>query len=236
MNQKRNIDTLIKRVREELRAEGSDGAGYSSFIVIDALNSALDDLSEIFTIRDVVEFTTEADKNTYDLTDITGFAGIIYDIIRVEYDGNLTHGAVIDEYLDKHINDEGPVREWFLWGTALTLIGEIEAEKEVKLWVNRAPKHLPYDGKESTPETPRYADEALIAFAISVCYRESKEYERANYHHGIYREIKQNLTRRAIPQGQKDALPIMQDSYAGPFRSPRGFTWTDKNPRGRWHD
>ena len=92
---RRNIETIMRRVREELRAEGPDGAGYSDFIIIDAINSALDDLSGVFTIRDEMEFTTETGVNTYDLKEV--LPSEIVDIIRVEYDGVKTRGRQIDQ-------------------------------------------------------------------------------------------------------------------------------------------
>jgi len=228
---RRNTDTLIRRIREELRADGPDGAGYSDFIIIDAINSALDDLSGIFTIRDTVEFTTRAGENTYNLAEETGVE--IVDIIRIEYDGNKTSGKRIDPYLDLTVSTEGPVREWFLWGKSITFVGEVEDNKTVRLWITRAPKKI--NTRDDVPELPGYADEAIVAYAVSVCYRESKDYDRANYHYSIYLGQKNELLRRGIPQGQKDGLSVMRDSYMGPFRPYlwRGYVRTDKNPGGR---
>lgn len=228
---RRNTDTLIRRIREELRADGPDGAGYSDFIIIDAINSALDDLSGIFTIRDTAEFTTRAGENTYNLAEETGVE--IVDIIRIEYDGNKTSGKRIDPYLDLTVSTEGPVREWFLWGKSITFVGEVEDNKTVRLWITRAPKKI--STRDDVPELPSYADEAIVAYAVSVCYRESKDYDRANYHYSIYLGQKNELLRRGIPQGQKDGLSVMRDSYMGPFRPYlwRGCVRTDKNPGGR---
>ena len=227
---KRNIEAIIRRVREELRAEGADGAGYSDFIIVDGLNSALDDLSEIFTIRDVLTFNTTAGQNSYDLNDVV--SAEIFNTIRVSYDGTRIEGKQIDDYLDIDAPEDGAVRYWFLWGSHLTLIGEVEGDKEIKLWVNRAPQHLDAGNAEMVPDTPRFADEALIAFTVSVCYRESKDYNRANYHYGIYLRQKDDLLKRAVPQGQRDFNPNMRDSYWGPFRPRRG-TWWDSVGGGR---
>jgi len=225
---RRTVEYLIKRVREELRAEGADGAGYSDFIILDGLNTALDDLSSIFVIRDVDTITSVADQHDYDLLDLLGME--VFEIIRITYDGNLMKGKSIDHYLKKDIKNEGPVRSWFLWGTQLTLIGEVEADKEVKIWLNRGPKFL--QGKDDIPDTPRYADEALIAYAMSICYRESKDYERANYHYRIFGHQKNALLQRAVPQLQRDFQTQMRDSYQGPHRGSKRFFWTDTNPRG----
>lgn len=225
---RRNIETILRRVREELRAEGPDGAGYSDFIIIDAINSALDDLSGVFTIRDEMEFTTETGVNTYDLKEV--LPSEIVDIIRIEYDGVKTRGQQIDQFIEATVTTEGAVREWLLWGKKLTLIGEVEGGKTVKLWVTRPPKRI--EDRNSLPETPGYADEAIIAYAVSVCYRESKDYDRANFHYSVYLGQKNELIKRAVPQAQKDVLPRMRDSYAGPFKSTRGFVRTDRNPGG----
>lgn len=227
---RRNVELLIRRVREELRADGPDGAGYSDFIIMDAINSALDDLSGIFTIRDQVEFTTEEGVIKYDLEEVLGIE--VVDIIRVDYDGTRIPGKQIDPFMDTLLLGEGKVREWFLWGKQLTLVGKVEAGKTIKLWITRPPKRLRLAG--DTPETPSYADEAIIAYAISVCYRESKDYDRANFHYSVYVGQKGDLLRKAVPQMQKDSLPVMRDSYAGPFRQRRGFVRTDRNPGGRY--
>ena len=219
MNKRRTVEYLIKRVREELRAEGPDGAGYSDFIIIDALNAGLDELSSIFTIRDTAVFNTTASQQSYDLEEILDVE--IFKIIRVAYDGNVMKGTVIDEYLDKDVKDEGPVRTWFLWGNELTLVGEVEADKEVTLWVNRGPRFL--RDKDDVPDTPRYMDEALVAFAIAVCYRESRDYERANFHYRIFINQKREMVRRTIPQGHRDHLPVMQDQYSKSFQGNKKF-------------
>ncbi len=227
---RRNVEALVRRVREELRAEGVDGAGYSDFIIVDGINSALDDLSEVFTIRDVVTFTTIEGQNEYNLKQVV--SSEIYHIIKVTYDGEETFGRQLDSYMDVPDPEEGAVRTWFLWGSHLTFVGDVEADKEVKLWITRAPEHISADNTDWVPETPSMADEALVAYTISVCYRESKDYERANYHYRIYLRQKDSLMKRAVPQGQRDFNPNMRATYWGPFRPRRG-TWWD-SLRSRW--
>ena len=229
---RRTVELLMRRVREELRADGPDGSGYSDFIIIDAINSALEDLSGIFTIRDTIEFETTAGQNSYDLG--SGEEAEILNIIRVEYDGNKTTGRQIDTFLDMAVPTDGPVREWFLWGKQLTFIGGVEGGKSVRLWITRPPKRIATKG--DVPETPGYVDEALVAYAISVCYRESKDYDRANYHYAIYSAQKNDLLRRAVPQGQRDHMAVMRSSYMGPFRQRRGFVRTDRNPGGSYNE
>jgi len=231
---KRNVETVIKRIREELRAEGADGAGFSDFIIVDAINSALDDLSDTFTVRDLLDFNTTT-ENTYNLRTVVDAE--IYTLLRVSYDGKVIDSVQIDDYLSMVNPEEGPVRQWFLWGDHLTLVGNVEGNKEVKMWVLRAPAHIDPHTPTMVPDTPRHADEAIISFAMSICYRESREYERANYHYGIFLRQKENLLRRSVPQGQGDHNPQMRSIYWGTFRpsSAGGWTppaWTDTNPGG----
>ncbi len=230
---RRDIEYLTKRIREELRAEGPDGAGYSDFLILDAMNSALEDLGEVFPVRDTVTFVTTTTEGTvdssYTLSDSIDLSSLI-NILKVEYDGKVISNMSISKYLETTIKDEGDVNYWVLWGNAFILLGEVETAKTVTLWVTRAPNKL--QDKGDIPETPSYADEAIVAYALSVCYRESKDYERANYHYGIFLKQKDNILRRAIPQGQREALPMMNDSYCGPFRSVQTSQRTDTNPGG----
>ncbi len=227
----RNADTLLRRVREELRAEGPDGAGYSDFIILDAINFALTDLASIFTIRDNIQFECYQGENIYDLSNELKQSGIeIFNIIRVEYGGKKIAGKQIDFYLEKDILTEGPVKEWFLWGNKLILIGQVEDEN-INLWITRAPKRL--NLRDDVPEIPSYADEALVAYAVSVCYRESKDYDRANYHYSIYIAQRDDILRKAIPQKQKSSFSVMKDSYMKPFHSARRVGRSDTNPGGR---
>ena len=224
---RRDIETLMRRIREELRAEGPDGAGYSDFLIMDAMNSAIEDIGEVFPIRDTLDIESVEFTNNYSIHQYA-----ILDILSVEYDGRLLRHIELKEYLNKTINNEGDVREWLLWGSALILTGEIEDEKNIKVWFTRTPKKI--EAKGDIPETPSYVDEAIVAYALSVCYRESKDYQRADYHYGIYLRQKDNVLRRSVPQGQRANMPMMTDSYWGPVGSPERFRKTDTNPGGNW--
>ncbi len=230
---RRDIEYLLKRIREELRAEGPDGAGYSDFLILDAMNSALEDLGEVFPVRDTITFATTTTEgsidSSYNLSTSIDNSSLI-NILKVEYDGKVINNMSISKYLETTIKDEGEVAHWILWGNAFILLGAVETAKTVTLWITRAPAKL--QDKGDIPETPSYADEAIIAHALSVCYREAKDYERANYHYGTFLKQKDNILRRAIPQGQRDALPVMRGSYWGPFRSVQTSTRTDTNPGG----
>lgn len=224
---RRNIESLIKRVREELRAEGPDGAGFSDFLIMDAMNSAMEDMGGVFPIRDTVTFNTEADKYTYDSE--INFDNLLV-IGKVEYDGKLLTNLSLNDYLKLTEKTEGEVNRWVMWGNAITLIGEVEADKVVKLWLTRSPAKI--TDKGDTPELPAYADEAIIAYALSVCYRESKDYDRADYHYGIYLRQKDSVLRRAIPQGHRAKMTVMNDSYWGSFHPVKSSVRTDTNPGG----
>ncbi len=226
----RTLAQFRTRIREELRAEGTDGAGYSDVFLKDALNSAQDDLAALFTFRDTATFTTSEDTYTYDLktkiTDIT-----IENIIRISHDGDILAGIPLDSYLAKDDPEDGDVEQWTLWGNNLTLIGEVEDEKTVKLWVTRAPTELSLDANKS--ELPYYAQEAMIQYAISACYRESRDYERAGFHFSFYQREYNDVRNRVISQGQRDHLPTMRDSYTGPISQRDGVARSDTNPGGR---
>jgi len=222
----RTIETLRKRVREELRAEGPDEAGYSDFIVLHAINSAIQDLAEVFPIRDVEVITTEEDKKEYDLGD-TG----IYKIEKVQYDGKLIDYIATRDYTDIKVDeDTGPVNRWTRYGRKLILVGSVEAGKEISLWVSRSPKRL--EGKDDVPETPDYADEAIIAYALSICSREGRSFDRADYYYRIYLNQKEEVLRRAVPQGQRDSQPKMKDDYWPAFRPSRRVRTSDTRPGG----
>lgn len=222
----RTIETLRKRVREELRAEGPDEAGYSDFIVLHAINSAIQDLAEVFPIRDVEVITTEEDKKEYDLGD-TG----IYKIEKVQYDGKLIDYIATRDYTDIKVDeDTGPVNRWTRYGRKLILVGSVEAGKEISLWVSRSPKRL--EVKDDVPETPDYADEAIIAYALSICSREGRSFDRADYYYRIYLNQKEEVLRRAVPQGQRDSQPKMKDDYWPAFRPSRRVRTSDTRPGG----
>ncbi len=222
----RTVDTLRRRIREELRAEGPDEAGYSDFIVLHAINSAIQDLAEVFPIRDVEVITTEEDKNEYDLGD-TG----IYKIEKVQYSGKLIDYIATRDYAGIIADeDTGPVNRWTRYGRKLSLVGKVEAGKEISLWVSRTPKRL--ENKDDVPETPDYADEAIVAYALSVCSREGRSFDRADYYYRIFLNQKEEVLRRAVPQGQRDSQPKMRDDYWKPFRPSNRVRTSDTNPGG----
>ncbi len=224
----RDLESIVKRIREELRAEGADGAGYSDFFIEDSINKAMYDLAELFTIKDIVTITTTA-EDKYVLKDETSVT--VEDILRVLYDGRRISGISIDTYFALSAPDEGSVENWTLWGDTIILVGEVEAGKELELYVTRAPNPMVEQG--DAPETPYYADEAIAQFAIAACYRESKDYDRASTHFAIYQHQKDIVRRRSTPQGQKDFRVTMRDSYWGPIRDSSGSSRSDTNPGGR---
>lgn len=318
----RTLEEFRLRIREELRAEGAGGGGYSDDFITDALNSAQEDLAALFTFRDIAEFdTTEtAEEWTLDLGGATGgtyelgkqndmvelafdataaqieaaletvfgddnvdvavaadftieftnavresglqsdFSELVaavdpaltqtqeylayeYDlstvitdmvienIIRVTYDGTPLAGIPLDSFLLKKAWKEGEVSQWTLWGSNLTLVGKVVEGVEVRLWVTRAPTELENNADES--ELPYYAQEAMIQYAISACYRESRDYERAGYHQSLYQREYADVRNRALSQGQRDHLPTMRDSYTGPIKGRQGIPRSDTNPGGR---
>ena len=318
----RTLEEFRLRIREELRAEGVGGGGYSDNFIRDALNSAQQDLAALFTFRDIATFdTTEtaeewtldlggAAGGTYELgiennmvelafdataaqiesaledvfgddnvtvavaadfgitftnavresgfqadfSDLVGAVDpaltqtqeylaydydlptvvttmVIENILRITYDGKPLAGIPLDAFLAKTAWKEGSVDQWVLWGSTLTLIGRVVENVEVRLWVTRAPTDLENDPDES--ELPYYAQEAMIQYAISACYRESRDYERAGYHLSLYQREYADVRSRAISQGQRDHLPTMRDSYGGPISQRDGIARSDTNPGGR---
>jgi len=248
---RRNLEELARQVKDEARAYGAQGIEHYSFDFIrTAINNALDTLAGIFTIRDEVSFKTKAveieeeeeneeepkeiGKNEYKLSEILeeNYPEItVENIISVTYDGKQLNMINPERFLKDPIPDEGSVRSFFLWGEKFYLIGEVEPDKEVRLWVTRAPKHLVND--DDVPEVPYYAEEALVHYAISSCYRESRDYERANYHFGIYDRKKQDVIKRANPQGHRTNNARVKDDYFPAFGRERGLPKTDTNPGGR---
>ena len=226
----RNLETLIRRVREELRAEGPDGAGYSDFSIVEAFNSAMYNLAEEFPVKDTITFTTVEDTGEYSLDEVIGDVEF-ENIIRVLYDGKQIRGIALESFFATENPSEGPVEQWVFWGDRFILVGKVEAEKEVKMYITRAPKKLM--DKDDVPETPYYADEALAQYAIAACYRESRDYERANFHYGIFLRLKDSILRRGTPQAQREHRVTMRDSYWGPVRDKDGMDTSDTNPGGR---
>lgn len=223
---RRDVELLLKRVREELRAEGPDAGGYSDWVILDAMNSAIEDLGGVFPVRDVTTITTELATNEYTLE-----VDNLLNILKVEYDGRPITNMDLSDYLEKTVKDEGDVNYWVLWGNKVILLGAVEDAKVVQLWITRTPNLLAERG--DTPETPAFADEAIIAYAVSTCYRESKDYDRANYHYSIYLRQKDSIVRRSIPQGQRTAQTKMSNSYWGTFKGTNIIHRSDENPGGR---
>ncbi len=232
----RNLDTLVRRVREELRAEGPDGAGISDFLVKVAINNALADLSEIFTIRDHVEFDVEEEedepKRDYNLRSVVGDGVELENIIRVTYGDRSLKYMTLDEFLEIDDITDGELRAWTLWGNKIFFIGALEEDYEkFSMYISRGPQQL--TGPDDIPETPYYADEAIVQYAISAAYRESRDYDRANYHYRLYLLSKESLLRRAVPQTQRERQPHMRDSYWGVVEEKSGISRSDTNPGGR---
>jgi len=228
LNKSRNLENLVRTVREELRAEGPDGGGYSDFFIENAINNALADLADIYDIRDTAVITTAEGQNSYDLGELLDHN--FENIIRVDYDGRQLNFISLDEYMGMAVKDEGAVRYCLLWGTNFIITGEVEEDKELTLWYNRSPKLL--DSKDEEPETPFYLDEAIVQYAVSACYREANNYDRANYHFRIYLNQKTKGAKRASPQGQRQRTPKVSDSYWGPFRGRFLSQKSDTNPGG----
>ena len=222
----RNVETLRRRIKEELRAEGPDEAGYSDFMILQGINSAIQDLAEVFPINDVEKITTEEEKKEYDLSDN------IYKIDKVQYDGRMLEYMQTRDYVDYKLDEDvGPVNRWTLYGKKLILIGKVEDDKEISLWVSRSPKRL--ESKDDVPEVPDYADEAIVAYAMSICCREGRSFDRADYYYTIFLNQKQEILRRTVPgQGQSDRKPRARDDYWPAFRPSRRVRTSDTNPGG----
>lgn len=224
---RRNIESLIKRIREELRAEGPDGAGYSDFFIIEELNAALNELSGIYSIRVKTPITTQVNVNEYIVPDF----GTIENIFRVTYDNLLLENISMADYLDKNTTAEGNVTCWLLWGDKIILNGAVLGDKTLELWHSRAP--LPLTSVEQEPEIPQYADTALCQYVIASCYRESRDYDRASTHHRIFLNKKNDLLRRGIPQTQREQWSAVRARYSQPFRgNVKQQQRSDTNPGG----
>lgn len=227
---RRDIESLVRLVREEMRAEGPDGAGLSDFFIAQAINHALGELAEVYPIRDRIEFVTEEDQNDYNLSDLTTDNTIIENILRVTYNGTKLQGIALDDFLDLDNPTDGEVKNWLLWGTSLRLVGEVTDGNRVELWINRSPR--PLDKPKDEPETPYYADPAIIFHVAAACYRETKEFDRANYYHSLFQQKKTELLRRGVPQGQRDFLAGGRKAYYGPIRSRVSLGNHFDNPGG----
>ena len=220
----RTIEDLMKRIREELRAEGPDGVGYSDFIILNGINAGIADLAEVYPVRDTVSFETDKDVNEYDLSDKG-----IYKVDKVEYDSKAINCMDLKHYLDNQsVLTTGNVTSWVLYGKKFILVGDVENEKTVKLWVSRAPALL--DQIDSVFELPDYTLEAVVAYAMSICYRESRNFAQADYYYRVFMNQKDMLLRRAVPQGQRDVQPKMRDDYWGAFRPTKRLRTYPKEP------
>lgn len=226
---RRDLESLVRKIREELRAEGPDGAGFSDFFIEEQINLAIGDLAAIFPIRDSIEVTTTTGQNVYELKDLIPAGAVIENIIKVTYNSKEIKGKTLDEFASIVDKTTGDVSGWFLWGTTLTLIGKIE-EYPLLLWITRAPK--PLANKGDIPETPYYADNAISNYVIAACYRESRDYERASFHFNIFQRDRTLLMTRGIPQQQRDHGLRVRDSYWS-VEGPTSIRRTDTNPGGR---
>lgn len=223
----RDLESLVRIVREEVRAEGPDGGGFTDLFIEDAINEAISGIAEFFPIKDTVELESEEHKNEYELE--TDFE--IENIYYVFYGNSRLTPIDINQYHQIRTKDEGKVSYWTYWGGKLFLTGEIEAEKPIILWITRAPKKL--KDKGDTPEVPYYCDKAIKQYAVSACFRESRDYERANFHYGIYRNELQSIVGRAVPQEGRGTSPMIDDSYFPPVNAGHTVRRTDENPGGR---
>lgn len=228
---RRDVESLLRRVREELRAEGPDGGGWSDFFLLEAMNAAQADLAEEFPIRDILSFQTE-DKKEYDLKEKFPDTEI-ENILRVTCAGTHLYMLEPDAMLQFDQEEDMPVRYWFLWGNILYLVGNVEKGESVKLYVTRAPYPLTETQKGVEPEMPYYADEALVHYAVSAAFRESRDYDRANFYYELYTRAKQAAIRRGTPQRQRDGRPVMRDTYWPPVGGAGPVRKTDTNPGGR---
>ncbi len=238
----RDLESIVKRVRDEIRSEGADGAGISDFLLESAINNALADLSEIYTIRDHVTFdiTEENDEavRIYNLNTVVGDVSL-ENIIRVTYGDTPLSYMTLDEFLEIDDPTDGEIRGWTLWGNKIFFVGDFDPDEEegsnvyekVNMYIVRGPTRL--KDKGDIPETPYYADEAIIHFAITAAYRETNDYDRANYHYGLYLRNKDSLLKRAVPQIQREKQAHMRDSYWGVLEEKSGISRSDTNPGGR---
>ena len=222
---KSTLEQLVGFIRGELRAEGPDGAGFSDNQIIKALNLAISELAKEFPIRAVVTVTTEDAVNEYSLDWMA-----IENIIRVTYDGSRLRAVALDDYLAMTAPTEGEVRNWLLWGAKLILTGEVEADKDLQLWVTRPPAALVE--KDDVYELPYYVESALIHYALAACYREGRADDSARMHFSTYLKLKDEIIQRAVPQRQREETPQVRSTYFPPISDRYGWPRTDRNPGG----
>jgi len=224
---RRDLETLVRLIREEVRIEGPDGGGVSDLFIEEAVNEAIKDLAEFFPVKDVMEIESEAGKNGYDLDeeDVK-----IENIIYVLYDGNILDSIPINKYMNLKNVDEGQVDTWSYWGGKLFLRGEVEQGKTIELWVTRAPKTL--KNRKDEPEVPYYCDKAIKQYAVSACYREIRDYERANFHYSIYQNQFESIVNRGVPQETRGEGLAIDDSYFPALNGDYFVKRSDTNPGG----
>lgn len=210
----RTLADIRRRVREELRAEGPDGGGYSDFFLDQQINSAIGVLSGIYPIRDTFTFTTTEGQNEYDLDVVVGDDMDVDKIVRLTYDGFDVPASNFRDHFATYIRS-GVVRGWTLWGRKITFHGDVEEGTEVKIWVTRMPKRV--SDPEDEPELPPHADEAIVHFVIAACYRESRDYDRATQHYRNFLHHEERLRSRDIPQGQRNVPTMMSSFYSPPL-------------------
>lgn len=214
---RRTLGHIRRRIREELRAEGPDGAGYSDFFIDSNIRSALDALASIYTIRDEVTFTAQVGVNEYDLNSKID-PEVVENIVQVEYKDKIIPFYPMHE-VDPVKKEEGDtVYGWVIWGSTLILLGEVEAV-DVILRITRAP--FPPIEDDDDIEMPYYADEAIVQFVIAACYRESKDYDAASLHYTIYLRAREEVRTRAIPQGRATGQLAVRSEYWLPERGGR---------------
>ena len=224
---KRDLESLVRLVREEVRAEGPDGGGISDLFIEEAINEAIKDLAEYFPVKDKIEITTEKDNNEYEVTNDKPVENILY----VFYDGEKLDSINLNKYHELSTKTEGKVSHWTYWGGKLFLRGEVEEGKTLELWITRAPTTLKERGDE--PELPYYTDKAIKQYAVSACYREIRDYERANFHYSIYVNQFESIINRSVPQETRGESLMIDDSYFPPINADHHVRRSDTNPGGR---
>jgi hypothetical protein len=215
----RTLTELVIRIREELRAEGADGSGYSDPFVIDNINEAIVSLAKDYPIRTTRSFNTTVSVNSYNLATVITAAEIL-NIMRVEYDGALILPIALDDYLAVDTPTTGEVSNWVVWGKNLILTGAVPAGKAVTLWVTETPTAL--TAGTDKHQLPTYFEPAIIQYVVAACYRESRDYDRASAHFRIFQYELGNLLSQAIPQTQRAEMPQARSSYFGPISERRG--------------
>lgn len=206
------LEKLLRRTREELRALGSDGGGYTDFFITENINAAIATLSEVYSIRDTIEIITTA-VNEYPLPATIN----IENIIRAKYDGNELDNITLEEYFNTADPLAGSVTKWLWWKERIILLGAIATGKILELWVTRNANKL--IEKHDKLELPSSTEQALVQYALSACYRSSKNYDRANHHFQLFLWEKNDLLGRGVSQNQRKISLKVQEVYSQPLKS-----------------